>query len=148
MLLLVYGLRRGEVPGLRWRDGDDAGGEIRVRQQVQPINKEAASPPLTSRARRAGYGAAPPAPRVLRIALRATALRAALDPGDLCNPWRQEERAGPGLPPPDARRANPAVAGLRLGSAGQPISSWRDLNTGVVVGIQRLAKIGKSGRFY
>ena len=51
------------------------------------------------RARRAGYGAAPPAPRVLRIALRATALRAALDPGDHCGPWGQEERAGPGLPP-------------------------------------------------
>jgi hypothetical protein len=49
-------------------------------------------------ARRAGYGAAPPAPRVLRIALRATALRAAPDPGDHCGPWGQEERAGPGLP--------------------------------------------------
>jgi hypothetical protein len=35
---------------------------------------------------------------VLRIALRATALRAALDPGDRCGPWDQEERAGPGLP--------------------------------------------------
>jgi hypothetical protein len=49
-------------------------------------------------ARRAGYGAAPPAPRVLCIALRATALRAAPDPGDHCGPWDQEERAGPGLP--------------------------------------------------
>ena len=58
-------------------------------------------------ARRAGYGAAPPASRVLRIALRATALRAALDPGDHCGPWGQEERAGPGLPPRCARRANP-----------------------------------------
>jgi hypothetical protein len=64
-------------------------------------------------ARRAGYGAAPPAPRVLRIALRATALRAALDPGDLGGPCRQEERAGPGLPRHAARRANPAVAGTR-----------------------------------
>jgi hypothetical protein len=62
-------------------------------------------------ARRAGYGAAPPAPRVLCIALRATALRAALDPGDHCGPWGQEERAGPGLPRPRARRANPAMAG-------------------------------------
>jgi hypothetical protein len=50
-------------------------------------------------ARRAGYGAAPPASRVLRIALRATALRAALDPGDHCSPWGQEKRADPGLPP-------------------------------------------------
>jgi hypothetical protein len=64
------------------------------------------------RARRAGYGAAPPAPRVLRIALRATALRAALDPGDHCGPWGQEERAGPGLPPAlRAARKPPAVAG-------------------------------------
>jgi hypothetical protein len=61
------------------------------------------------RARRACYGAAPPAPRVLRIALRATALRAALDPGDHCGPWKQEKRAGSG--PAPAPRANPAVAG-------------------------------------
>ena len=52
-----------------------------------------------SRRGRAGYGAAPPASSVLRIALRATALRAALDPGDHCGPWEQEQRAGPGLPP-------------------------------------------------
>ena len=62
-------------------------------------------------ARRAGYGAAPPASRVLRIALRATALRAALDPGDHCGPWGQEERAGPGLPPRCARRADPCSGG-------------------------------------
>jgi hypothetical protein len=55
-------------------------------------------------ARRAGYGAAPPAPRVLCIALRATALRAALDPGDHCGPWGQEERAGP-RPAPALRAA-------------------------------------------
>jgi hypothetical protein len=67
--------------------------------------KEAAAPPLISGARRAGYGAAPPASRVLRIALRATALRAALDPGDLGGPWRQEERSGQGLPPGQARGA-------------------------------------------
>ena len=50
---------------------------------------------------------------MLRIALRATALRAALDPGDHCGPWDQEERAGPGLPRQRARRANPAMAGTR-----------------------------------
>jgi len=71
---------------------------------------EAASPPLIFRARRAGYGAAPPASRVLRIALRATALRAALDAGDLGGPCGQEARSGQGLPPPDARRANPRGA--------------------------------------
>jgi hypothetical protein len=57
--------------------------------------------------RRAGYGVAPPALRVLRIALRATALRAALDPGDLGRPWRQEERTGPGPSPGHTRGAQP-----------------------------------------
>jgi len=53
---------------------------------------------------REGYGAAPPASRVLRIALRATALRAALDPGDLCGPaGRKYGQAQPA--PPAARRA-------------------------------------------
>src|SRR5215510_13383142 len=61
-------------------------------------------------ARRAGYGAASPASRVLRIALRATALRAALDPGDPCGPWEQEKRAGPSLPPPGAGASRTARA--------------------------------------
>jgi integrase len=34
VLLLVYGLRRGEVLGLRWRDIDQEDGEIRIRQQI------------------------------------------------------------------------------------------------------------------
>ena len=62
-------------------------------------------------ARRACYGAAPPASRVLRIPLRGTRLRRALDPGDRCGPWEQEERAGPGLPPRCARRAKPGGGG-------------------------------------
>ena len=57
-----------------------------------------------------GYGAAPPASRMLRIALRATALRAALDPGDHCGPWEQETRAGQGLPRPDTGATRPAPA--------------------------------------
>jgi integrase len=34
VLLLLYGLRRGEVLGVRWRDIDEDDDEIRVRQQV------------------------------------------------------------------------------------------------------------------
>ena len=67
-----------------------------------------------SRARRAGYGAAPPAPRVPRIALRATALRAALDPGDLCGPWRREERAGQAPPRRTAARKPGGAGGLAV----------------------------------
>jgi hypothetical protein len=58
---------------------------------------------IAGRAARA-YGAAPPASRLLRIA-DATALRAGLDPGDLCGPSGRKPRAGQGLPPPSARPA-------------------------------------------
>ena len=34
VLLLLYGLRRGEVLGLRWRDVDESDREIRIRQQI------------------------------------------------------------------------------------------------------------------
>ena len=77
--------------------GPENPGRRRLRRRSLPV-------------RRAGYGAAPPASRVLRIALRATALRAALDPGDHCGPWGQEERAGQACPRLHARRENPAVA--------------------------------------
>ncbi len=40
MLLLIYGLRLGEVLGLRWRDIDEDDGEIRVRQQLQRVKGE------------------------------------------------------------------------------------------------------------
>ena len=39
---------------------------------------------------------------------RATALRAALDPGDPCGPWEQEQRAGSSLPRPGAGAARTA----------------------------------------
>jgi len=67
-----------------------------------------------------GFAAAQPpgAPRRLRgrpsgpkgaphRAARDSPSGAALDPGDHCDPWDQEERAGPGLPPRCARRATP-----------------------------------------
>ena len=72
----------------------------------------AASPPLTPEGCRAraggraaqGYGAAPPASRLLRIA-DATALRAGLDPGDLCGPSGRKYGQAPSLPRP--RRGTP-----------------------------------------
>jgi len=60
--------------------------------------KEAASPPLSFSFAAQATGPLLRPQGWLRIALRATALRAALDPGDLGGPWRQEERAGQGLP--------------------------------------------------
>jgi hypothetical protein len=65
-------------------------------------NMEAASPPLThSWMGRAGYGAAPPISRVLRIATRRP--QAALDLGDLGDPVGSQTRAGTGPAPTDAR---------------------------------------------
>ncbi len=40
VLLLLYGLRCGEVLGLRWRDVDQDDNELRVRQQVQRVRGE------------------------------------------------------------------------------------------------------------
>jgi integrase len=37
MMLLVYGLRLGEVLGLRWHDIDEHDGEVRIRQQLQRV---------------------------------------------------------------------------------------------------------------
>jgi len=40
VLLALYGLRRGEAIGIRWRDVDFDGGVLRIRQQVQRIDGE------------------------------------------------------------------------------------------------------------
>ena len=53
VLLLLYGLRRGEVLGLRWHDVDQADGKIRIRQQIQRIDGELRIGPVkTASARR------------------------------------------------------------------------------------------------
>ena len=69
------------------------------------------------------YGAAPPAPRVLRIALRATALRAALTPGNLGAPLGQEKRAGPGLPLAMRAARNPRWRGHETHVEGKPVKN-------------------------
>src|SRR5215472_17653007 len=66
-------------------------------------------------AARQGYGAAPPASRVLHIALRATALRAALDPGDLCGPLGQERGQAPACPSAARRARAKMTAAARPG---------------------------------
>lgn len=37
VLLVLYGLRRGEVLGIRWQDVDEEAGLLRVRQQIQRL---------------------------------------------------------------------------------------------------------------
>lgn len=50
VLLLLYGLRRGEVLGLRWQDIDFEAGTIRVEQQVQRVGGEMHIGPVKTQA--------------------------------------------------------------------------------------------------
>jgi integrase len=50
VLLLLYGMRRGEVLGLRWRDVDLTVGKLYVRQQLQRIRGELQTGPVKTRA--------------------------------------------------------------------------------------------------
>jgi integrase len=52
VLLLLYGLRRGEVLGLRWADIDQDGGDIHIRQQIQRVKGELRIGPLKTAAGR------------------------------------------------------------------------------------------------
>jgi integrase len=52
LLLLVYGLRRGEVLGLRWSDVDFDNEMIRIRQQVQRVGRQLLIGPTKTRASR------------------------------------------------------------------------------------------------
>ena len=87
VLLLLYGLRRGEVLGLRWRDIDEDDGGIRVRQQVQRINGELRLYPVKTAAGRRDLPLLPIAQAVLdrrrqaQAADRAELGRAWLDNG-------------------------------------------------------------------
>jgi integrase len=49
-LLLFYGLRRGEVLGLRWQDIDQVGNELHIRQQLQRIGRSLRLGPVKTRA--------------------------------------------------------------------------------------------------
>jgi hypothetical protein len=73
-----------------------------LRGKDDKDDREAAAPPLSD-SRRAGYGAAPPASRVLRIAARRPA--AAPDPAASAAPGGQRHGQTKGLPPTDARRS-------------------------------------------
>ena len=50
VLLLLYGMRRGEVLGLRWQDIDLDVGKLRVRQQLQRIRGSLHTGPVKTRA--------------------------------------------------------------------------------------------------
>ena len=69
------------------------------------------------------YGAAPPALRVLRIALRATALRAALTPETSAAPWARKSGRAPGLPLAMRAARNPRWRGHETHVEGKPVKN-------------------------
>jgi integrase len=71
VLLLLYGLRRGEVLGLRWRDIDQADGEIRIRQQILRVRGQLKPGPIKTAAGRRDLPMLPLAADVLTIRTRA-----------------------------------------------------------------------------
>jgi integrase len=73
-LLLFYGLRRGEVLGLRWRDVDEEDGEIRIRQQVQRIKGELRFYSVKTAAARRDLPLLPTAQRMLDLRGQAQAV--------------------------------------------------------------------------
>jgi integrase len=50
VFLLVYGMRRGEVLGLRWADVELEAGVIRIRQQLQRVDGSLRTGPVKTRA--------------------------------------------------------------------------------------------------
>lgn len=50
VLLLLYGMRRGEVLGLRWQDVDVDEGTLRIRQQIGRVSGELRTGPVKTRA--------------------------------------------------------------------------------------------------
>ena len=83
--------------------------------------------------RRAGYGAAPPASRLLRIALRATALRAGPDPGDHCGPLGRKRGQAQACPTRRAALGEVSLPG-QPGVARQPGTTSQDHHIGSVHG--------------
>lgn len=52
LVILLYGLRRGEVLGLRWKDVDLERGELHIRQQLLRVGRELVIGPVKTRAGR------------------------------------------------------------------------------------------------
>ena len=84
VLLLLYGLRCGEVLGLRWRDIDQADGEIRIRQQVQRSRGQLWTGPVKTAAGRRDLPLLPLARDVLDLRSQAQAA----DRAELGSAWQ------------------------------------------------------------
>lgn len=83
VLLIFYGLRRGEVLGLRWDDIDFDNGTIHIRQQLQRVRGELFLAPVKTQAGRRGL----PLLDVAAQALKLQAERQAIYRIDMGSAW-------------------------------------------------------------
>jgi integrase len=83
VLLLLYGMRRGEVLGLRWHDIDFSADELRVRQQVQRIQGGLIFGPVKTRAGKRDL----PLIGLTKDALRIRQVQQAADRAKLRSAW-------------------------------------------------------------
>ena len=106
VLLLLYGLRRGEVLGLRWTDVDLGGGEIRVRQQIGRVNGELRVGPVKTNAGRRDLPMLPLAVDMfgIRHEARPLTVRSWAGPG---------RTTGSSSPPGQGGRSNRATSSVR-----------------------------------
>jgi integrase len=74
VLLILYGLRRGEVLGLRWDDIDFGGGTIHIHQQLQRVRGELFLAPVKTQAGKRGLPLLDAAAQALKLQTERQAL--------------------------------------------------------------------------
>ena len=87
MLLILYGLRRGETLGLRWTDIDFEAATIQIRQQLQRIQGQLIVGPLKTRAGQRDM----PLLDLAREALEGRTAQQALHRTDMGSAWPSTE---------------------------------------------------------
>jgi integrase len=108
VLLLLYGLRRGEVLGLRWADVDLEDAEIRIRQQIGRVNGELRIGPVKTSAGRRELPILPLAADMLGIRRQAQAA----DLDELGRPGRTTDSSSPPRPGGRSSRATSSVRSI------------------------------------
>jgi integrase len=84
VLLLFYGMRRGEVLGLRWQDVDLDAGKLRIRQQIGRVSGELRTGPVKTRAGNRDF----PIPSQARSALLTRQQQQAIDREAFGRAWQ------------------------------------------------------------
>jgi hypothetical protein len=123
VLLLLYGMRRGEVLGLSWQDMDLDSGLLGIRQQLQRVSVQAG--PVKRPGRETGI----PIPGLARAALLARQQQQAADRQAFGRAWQDTKlvfhhaQRGQGYAADvSARTPNPGRSPTRSGTSARPAS--------------------------